>query len=63
MPDYVSDKLFDVWVAGSVPVYLGATNVAEFAPARNSYIDASSFDSPAELAAYLNHLDGHDDDY
>ena len=61
--DYVSDKLFDVWLAGSVPVYLGAPNVAEFAPARHSYIDVSDFSGPDELAAYINHLDQHDEEY
>jgi hypothetical protein len=61
--DYVTDKLFDVWVAGSVPVYLGAPNVADFAPAAHSYIDVSDFSGPDELASYINHLDHHDDEY
>ena len=61
--DYVSDKLFDVWIAGSVPVYLGAPNVSEFAPAAHSYIDVADFAGPQELANYLNHLDRHDDEY
>jgi hypothetical protein len=61
--DYVSDKLFDCWIAGSVPVYLGAPNVAEFAPAAHSYIDVRDFRDPHELAEYLNYLDAHDDEY
>ena len=62
-PDYVSDKLFDVWIAGSVPVYLGAPNVAEFAPAAHSYIDVADFAGPQELANFLKHLDRHDEEY
>jgi alpha-1,3-fucosyltransferase 10 len=62
-PDHVTDKIFDVWEAGSVPVYLGAPNVSEFAPAAHSYIDVTSFDGPADLADYLNHLDGNDEEY
>ncbi|TIL61630.1 MAG: alpha-1,3-fucosyltransferase, partial [Mesorhizobium sp.] len=54
-PDYVTEKIFDPLCAGSVPVYLGAPNVGEFVPA-NSYIDATAFGTPAELAAYLRHL-------
>lgn len=54
-PDYVTEKMFDPLQAGTVPVYLGAPNVAEFVP-ENSYIDATSFGAPAELAAYLHHL-------
>lgn len=54
-PDYVTEKLFDAFLAGTVPVYLGAPNVAEFAP-DNSYVDATQFTSPADLADYLRHL-------
>jgi alpha-1,3-fucosyltransferase 10 len=61
--DYVTDKLFDVWIAGSVPVYLGAPNVSEFAPSAHSYIDVADFEGPDELAGYLNHLDRHEDEY
>ncbi|RWL45876.1 MAG: alpha-1,3-fucosyltransferase [Mesorhizobium sp.] len=54
-PDYVTEKMFDPLEAGTVPVYLGAPNAADFAP-DNSFIDAASFSTPAELAAYLRHL-------
>ncbi|MGX8010540.1 glycosyltransferase family 10 domain-containing protein [Mesorhizobium sp. ORM8.1] len=54
-PDYVTEKMFDPLAAGTVPVYLGAPNAAEFVP-EHSYIDAASFRTPAELAAYLRHL-------
>ncbi|WP_421914831.1 glycosyltransferase family 10 domain-containing protein [Mesorhizobium sp.] len=54
-PDYVTEKIYDPLLAGTVPVYLGAPNVDEFVPA-NAYIDASSFSSPADLASYLHHL-------
>jgi hypothetical protein len=55
-PDYVTEKLYDALIAGSVPVYLGAPNVRDFAPADHCYIDASRFAGPVELAAYLNGL-------
>ena len=54
-PDYVTEKMFDPLAAGTVPVYLGAPNAADFVP-EHSYIDAASFGTPAELAAYLRHL-------
>src|SRR5690606_26281037 len=53
--DYVTEKLYDPLWAGTVPVYFGAPNVADFAP-RHSYIDATNFSGPRELAAYLRHL-------
>ena len=54
-PDYVTEKMFDPLAAGTVPVYLGAPNAAAFVP-DNSFIDAASCGTPAELAAYLRHL-------
>jgi Glycosyltransferase family 10 (fucosyltransferase) C-term/Fucosyltransferase, N-terminal len=61
--DYVSDKFFDALTAGSVPVYRGAPEVAELAPAPGSYIDAADFASPAALAARLDRLSGDDAAY
>ena len=53
--DYVTEKIYDAFLAGTVPIYLGAPNVDEFVPP-DSYIDASAFTSARELAAYLQHL-------
>jgi hypothetical protein len=61
--DYVSDKFFDALIMGSVPVYRGAPNVAEYAPAEGCFIDVAAFPAPADLAEYLNWLDRHDDAY
>lgn len=55
-PDYVSDKFFDPLIAGSIPVYLGAPNVNDFAPADKCYINVDDFSGPAELAVYLHGL-------
>ncbi len=61
--DYVTEKFFDPLVAGSVPVYLGAPNVADFAPGHHCYIDVSDFAGPRQVGDYLDHLDRHDDEY
>ena len=53
--DSVTEKIYDVLLAGAVPVYLGAPNVEEWAPA-GSYIDARLFSGPEELAEYLTVL-------
>ncbi len=55
-PDYVTEKFYDPLLAGSVPVYLGAPNIAEFAPAEGCYIHAADFSGPPDLAAYLTQL-------
>lgn len=54
--DYVTEKFFDPLIMGSVPVYLGAPNVDEFAPADHCYIDASHFSGPEALARHLTGL-------
>jgi hypothetical protein len=54
-PDYVTEKIYDCFKAGTVPIYLGAPNIAEFAPP-GSYINADDFGSARELADYLKYL-------
>lgn len=50
--DYVTEKWFDCLLAGCVPVYAGAPNIADFAPGPDSYVDALAFE-PAQLARHL----------
>lgn len=54
-PDYVTEKIFDPLLAGTIPIYRGAPNVGEFVP-EGSYIDAADFPTPAALADHLRHL-------
>ena len=61
--DYVTEKFYDPLIAGSVPVYLGAPNIEDFAPGEHCYIDASKWDDPNELADYLLELSQNDDMY
>lgn len=54
-PDYVTEKVFDALLAGTIPIYRGTRDVAEFVPP-GSYIDASDFASPAALADHLRRV-------
>lgn len=54
----MTEKFYDPLIAGSVPVYLGAPNVRDFAPADHCYIDVTDFAGPGELAAFLRDLAG-----
>ncbi len=54
--DYVTEKFYDPLVAGSVPIYLGAPNVATFAPGEHSYINVQDFPNPKTLAGYVQSL-------
>lgn len=53
--DYVTEKIYDAFLSGAVPVYLGAPNIEEWVP-RGSFIDARQFSGPEELASYLTAL-------
>jgi alpha(1,3/1,4) fucosyltransferase len=40
--DYISEKLFDCFYAGCVPIYYGAPNITDYIPA-NTFIDKRNF--------------------
>lgn len=54
-PGYVTEKVIDAMVAGSVPVYLGAPDIAEQLPAE-AFIDARAFNSPEALTARMEQM-------
>ncbi|KAA6186744.1 hypothetical protein F2Q65_05085 [Thiohalocapsa marina] len=54
--DYVTEKFYDPLTAGSVPVYLGAPNIDEFAPGEGCFINIADFPSPQALADHLLQL-------
>jgi hypothetical protein len=54
--DYVTEKFFDPFNVGSVPVYLGASNINDFAPGEHCFVDVTAFRGPRELAVYLLEL-------
>jgi hypothetical protein len=56
-PDYVTEKFFEPFIAGTIPIYLGAPNVEEFAPGEDCYIDARQFPEPAALATFIRNVD------
>ncbi|XP_072135493.1 4-galactosyl-N-acetylglucosaminide 3-alpha-L-fucosyltransferase 9-like [Mobula birostris] len=62
--DYITEKLYNALLAGSVPVVLGPPreNYENYIPA-DSFIHVNDFLSPKELADYLHMLDGNEDLY
>jgi hypothetical protein len=51
-PDYVTEKLWGTLASGTLPVYLGASNVKDHVPP-NSIIAVDDFATTQELAQYL----------
>jgi hypothetical protein len=52
---YISEKLFDCLLAGTIPVYWGAPNIADHVPAE-CFIDYREFESYETLYAHLSSL-------
>jgi len=61
-PSYVSEKIFDAWEAGSVPLYLGAPDIADFAVSPDAYINLQNM-TPAEVGNLVESLDTDEQAY
>ncbi len=59
-PGYITEKIFDCFFAGCIPVYLGASNITDYIP-EETFIDKRNFSDYAELFGYMNELS--DDEY
>ena len=54
-PGYVTEKIFDAFFAGCVPIYLGAPDIEDLVPA-GSFIDARDFHDFADLESFIRTL-------
>jgi len=52
---YVSEKLFDCFVAGTIPIYDGAPDITRYVPV-DAFIDSRSFSDFRELERYLRDM-------
>ncbi len=52
--DYITDIFYDPLIAGSVPIYLGAPNINDFAPGDHCFVDVRQFENPKALADFIN---------
>lgn len=54
-PGYISEKLFDCFFAGCVPLYLGAPDIERHVP-RETFVDPRAFRDYAELELFLRSM-------
>jgi hypothetical protein len=52
---YITEKIFDVFYSGSVPIYFGAKNIEKHIP-KNCYIDFRNFENLEKLHLFLRHF-------
>lgn len=53
---YITEKIFDVIMAGCVPIYWGSKNIMNYVP-KNCFIDRRDFKSNEDLYEYLISID------
>lgn len=54
-PGCITEKIIDCFVAGVIPIYLGAPDIAKFVPA-DSFINMRSFNTFGDLHKYLTNI-------
>jgi len=56
---YVSEKIYDAFIAGCIPIYYGNNNNQVGIP-KNMYIDLKNFETSKDLALYIDNLSNDD---
>lgn len=59
IPGYVTEKIFDCFQAGTVPIYWGAPNITDYIP-HNCFIARQKFSSDEALYEYVKNMDAAD---
>lgn len=55
IPGYITEKIFDCFFSGCVPVYWGAPNITDLIP-EDCFIDRRNFNSNEELYNYMKNM-------
>ncbi|HSX26993.1 MAG TPA: glycosyltransferase family 10 [Chlamydiales bacterium] len=53
---YITEKIFDCFIAGCVPIYWGASNITDYVPA-DCFIDRRDFTTNDQLYHFIRHMD------
>lgn len=56
IPGYITEKIFDSFISGCIPVYLGADNIQDYIPAE-CFIDKRDFSSYEDLYEFMSSMD------
>lgn len=55
LPGYITEKIFDCFAAGSIPIYWGASNIQDYIPG-DCFIDRRKFSTLEELYSHLKSI-------
>lgn len=53
---YITEKIFDCFAAGTIPIYWGASNITDYIP-KECFIDQRDFKSFEEIYQYIKQMD------
>ncbi len=56
IPGYITEKIFDCFHAGTVPIYWGAPNIRDYIP-KGCFIAREDFSDNEELYSYIRNMD------
>ena len=54
-PGYITEKIFDCFFTGTIPIYFGATNIEKYIP-ETCYVDFRNYSSFNECLKYLKNM-------
>ncbi|MCL5886996.1 MAG: glycosyltransferase family 10 [Actinobacteria bacterium] len=58
-PGYITEKIFDCLLAGTIPIYLGAPDITDYLPPE-AFVDFRDFSDMASLEDYLRVMPAED---
>lgn len=59
--DYITEKIGQAYKSGAIPVYWGPPQIYSWVPGNHTFIDASTFEGPEDLAKYLKRVNEEDE--
>ena len=62
-PDYITEKIWHAYMTQTIPIYYGAPEIYNQVPGANTFIDATKFAGPKQLADYIKRVDTNDSLY
>lgn len=59
LPDYISEKIFDCFIGGCVPIYWGSNTIQHHIP-NTCFIDRRDFNNTDEVHRYISDINEHE---
>ena len=61
--EYITEKVWHAYISQTIPIYYGAPEIYRQAPGAHTFIDASKYAGPQQLAEYIKKVDTNEQLY